>query len=431
MATYAIIGGGQAGAWLAKTLRKQDGDARIVVIGDETVAPYERPPLSKEVLKGETPAASATLLTQEAAAELGIELWLGETVQRIDRAAHRVQCSDGRDVQYTKLFLATGSRVRTLPLPGLPEDRVFYLRTLADAEQLRAAIARSARVLIVGGGWIGLEVAAAVRAAGKQVSVIERAPRLCARAVPPVISAYLRELHVRHGVDIHVATSATLTWDGASIVATPDDGAPPLHADMVVVAVGIAPNVELAAACGLAIDNGVVVDEHGRTSDADILAAGDVTNHPSRHSGSRVRLESWDNAQGQAIAVARAVHDPLATYDEIPWFWSDQYDINLQIIGLPPVDVAPVRRGDPADGSCVWFFWRDGRITSAIAVNGPRDIKIVKKWMRQDRFPEPDALLDMGRTLQSLPVAERPGSLAGDAVDGRRGPAVKLPEAGA
>lgn len=431
MAAYAIIGGGQAGAWLAKTLRKQDGDARIVVIADEQAAPYERPPLSKEVLKGEAPPTSTTLLSRDAAGELGIELWLGETARQIDRVGHRVHCASGRDIEYTKLFLATGSRVRTLPMPGVPADRVFYLRTLADAENLRAALDRSERVLIVGGGWIGLEVAAAARAAGKQVSVIERAPRLCARAVPPAISDYLSNLHTHHGVDIRTGTTATLTWDGSAVVATTDDGKPPLHADMAVVAVGIVPNIELAVACGLAVDNGVVVDEHGRTSDADILAAGDVTNHPCRHSGARVRLESWDNAQNQAIAVARAVFDPLAAYDEIPWFWSDQYDVNLQIIGLPPAGIEPVRRDDPAGGSCTWFFWRDGCVLSAIAVNGQRDIKVVKKWMKQGRFPDPQAVRDVTQPLQRLPLADRADQPPDDGIGDGQNPGSHSLRAGA
>ena len=404
MATYVIIGGGQAGAWLAKSLRSNGCEARVVLIGDEDAAPYERPPLSKAVLKGEATLASTTVLSQAAAAESGVKLWLGERVSAVDRTAHRVRCASGRELEYSKLFLATGSRVRMLPTPGLPEDRVFYLRTQADAERLHEALVRHQRLLIIGGGWIGLEVAAAARAMGKQVSVLEMAPHLCARALPPAVSEYLGNLHRGHGVDVHTGTNATLTWNGSAILADIGNNAAPLAADVVVIATGIVPNVELAVDCGLAVDNGIVVDDQGRTSDPDIFAAGDVTNHPNRHAGRRVRLESWENAQNQAIAVARAALEHSVTYDEIPWFWSDQFDVNLQILGLPPAGVEPVRRGNPADGKCMWFFWREGRIESVIAVNAPREVRVVKKWMREGRFPSPAAVLDPTANLQKLPA---------------------------
>ena len=406
MATFVIVGAGQAGAWIARSLRDNGFEGRIVLIGDEDAAPYERPPLSKEVLKGEALPDSTTVLKHEAAAASGVELWLGESVDRIDRAAHRVHCAGGREVAYDKLFIATGSRVRTLPTPGLPDDRVFYLRTLRDAGRLRRAMTHHQRMLVIGGGWIGLEVAAVARGMDKQVCVLEMAPRLCARAAPPAVSGYLHELHARHGVAMHLGTRAELSWDGTQIVADTGNGAAPIAADMVVIAAGIVPNVELAADCGLAVDNGIVVDDRCRTSDPDIFAAGDVTSHPNRHAGTRLRLESWENAQNQAIAAARAALELDGRYDEIPWFWSDQYDVNLQILGMPPADVEPMRRGDPADGKCLWFFWRDGRLVSVIAVNSPREIRVAKKWMLAGRFPEPAAALDESLPLQKLPIAE-------------------------
>lgn len=405
MSVYAIVGAGQAGAWLARTLRKQDADARIVLIGEEQAAPYERPPLSKEVLKGETPPASTTVLTQKVADEQGVELWLGETVTAIDRGSHVLNCASGTALPYDKLFLATGSRVRELPLPDVPDNRICYLRTLADAERLRGVLDRSQRVLVIGGGWIGLEVAAVVRGMDKQVSIVEMAPRLCARAAPPAVSEYLRTLHLDRGVEVHTDTQAQLAWDGSAIVATDADGTQLTTADAVVVAAGIVPNVELAAGCGLSVDNGIVVDAHGCSSDPDIYAAGDVTNHPCAHAGAHARLESWDNAQNQAMAVARAATGADEAYEEIPWFWSDQYGTNLQILGLPPMDVEPQRRGDPAGGSCMWFFWRDGRIASVIGVNTPRDIRVVKKWMRQNQFPDPKSVLDESQKLKKLPLA--------------------------
>lgn len=404
MHCYLIVGGGQAAAWLAKTLRRDNADARIVVVADEASAPYERPPLSKEVLKGEALPESTILLTRAQAAELAIELKTSETVTAIDRAAKTVQLASGARLGYSKLFLATGSRVRRLPLDKLPQERVFYLRTLDDAVRLREALADSQRALIIGGGWIGLEAAAVLRAQGKQVTIIEMGERLCARAAPPVVSEYLQQLHQGRGVDIHTSTRAELSWRDNVIEAHTDKGEV-INADLVIVAVGILPNVELAADAGLDVDNGIVVDEFGRTSDAAILAVGDVTNHPSRFLGKRVRLESWDNAQNQAIAVAKAIDSPVDAYAEVPWFWSDQYDSNLQILGQPPQDVTPQRRGDPASGKCLWLFWDGGRVVAAVALNSPRDIRFVKKWMQQGRFPTPDAVADATQKLQKLPLA--------------------------
>lgn len=396
---YVVVGAGQAGAWVAKTLRSRGCTAPVVVIGEESFAPYERPPLSKAVLKGEAPPASTTLLASAAAAEQGIELWLDERVVSIDRASRSVRCASGRAIGYTKLFLTTGGRARKLPTPALPDERVFYLRTLADAARLQQAIGSVARVLVIGGGWIGLEVAATARSLGCAVDVVEAAPRLGMRTVPPAVAAFLADLHRRHGVGVHTGAPAALAWNGAAIEAKLAGGAT-LAADLVVIGVGIEPNVELARACGLEVADGVVVDACGRTSDPDVYAAGDVASQPGAQAGRRLRIESWANAQEQAIVAARAALGEAVAYDEIPWFWSDQFDVNLQIIGMPPMDVEPQLRGDPATGPATWFFWRGGRIECAVAVNAGRDIKVVRKWMREGRFPAPEAVLDPGTALQ-------------------------------
>lgn len=407
METYVIVGAGQAGAWLAKTLRKDAAEARIVLVGDEASAPYERPPLSKEVLKGDALPESTILLSADKAAELDIELKTGVAVAAIDRNSQSVTLASGEQLGYSKLFLATGSRVRRLPLDNIPDDKVFYLRTLDDAKRLHAAQASAQSALIIGGGWIGLEAAAVLRGRGLKVTIIEMGERLCARAAPPVVSAYLQALHQAQGVEIRTNARAELRWNGTSIEAHIDNGGL-IAADMVIVAIGIVPNVELAEAAGLEVDNGIVVDAYGRCSDANIYAAGDVTNHPSQFLGKRVRLESWDNAQNQAIAVATAAAsetlEAAAAYADIPWFWSDQYDTNMQVLGQPPQDVEPQRRGDPATGQCLWLFWEGRRVVAAVALNSPRDIRFVKKWMQKQRFPSPESVADETMKLQKLPL---------------------------
>jgi 3-phenylpropionate/trans-cinnamate dioxygenase ferredoxin reductase subunit len=388
METFAVVGAGQAGAWVARTLRAEGFAGRIVLIGAEAHFPYERPPLSKAVLKGAAAPDSATLLTQEQAAQASIACWLGERVDTIDRAARRLTCAGGRTLAYDKLFLTTGSRARTLP--GADHPRIHVLRTLDDAARLRAAFATTGHLLVLGGGWIGLEVAATARGLGLAVTVVEAAPRVCARSLPPVASAYLERLHQAHGVTLMLGHPVSDLAPGAdTVVADLADGRR-IVADHVLVGIGVVPETRLAEAAGLAVDDGIVVDETGLTSDPNIYAAGDATHHPSAFAGGSLRLESWANAQNQAIVAAKAALGQPARYAETPWFWSDQYDVNLQILGLPANGTRAIARGTPEAGNGAWLMLdADDKAAGVIAVNAPRDLRGVRKMIAEGRTPNP------------------------------------------
>ncbi|VCU68313.1 Anthranilate 1,2-dioxygenase system ferredoxin--NAD(+) reductase component [Pigmentiphaga humi] len=400
--TFVIVGAGQAGGWVALTLRSEGYAGRIVLIGSESHPPYERPPLSKGVLKGAETPHSTYIATAEKLAEQNIECWFDETVESIDRAGRVVRCASGRSLVYDTLFLTTGGSARKLP--ALPEDgRTFYLRRIDDAIQLGEALERARSVLVVGGGWIGLEVAATAAQAGKQVAVVEMAPALCVRSLPAEISAFLEELHRANGVAVRLGCAATFEPHAEGVRARLADGSV-IDADLAVVGIGMVPHVELAQAAGLEVDDGIVTDEQGRTSDPRIFAAGDVANHPSRHAGRRLRLESWANAQNQAMVAAKAALGGADGYHDIPWFWSDQYDVNLQILGLPPKDVQPVVR-QYDERRKVYFYLEGGALRSVIAVNAGRDIKIAKRWMTSGKMPAAADLPDTSRDLQKLPVS--------------------------
>jgi 3-phenylpropionate/trans-cinnamate dioxygenase ferredoxin reductase subunit len=369
MQRIVIIGAGQAGGWAARTLRDEGFAGEVVLLGEEAHPPHERPPLSKDVLLGRKPPESTFLWP----GGLAVEFRPGTRVTAIDRAARRVALADGSGLGYDKLLVATGARVRRLDRPG-----AHYLRTIDDAVALRAAFLRGGDVLVIGGGWIGLEAAAAARALGCAVTLVECAPRLCIRVVPPILSDYLRRLHERHGVEIRLGV------DAAPAAAT------------VVVGIGVVPNVELAQAAGLAIANGIAVDAYGQTSDPDIYAAGDVASRDG------FRLESWANAQNQAIAAAKSLLGHATPYDEVPWFWSDQYETNLQLVGLPRPEHEIVRRGDPEADRFTLFFLAEGRLAAAAAVNNARELRIAKRLIKLDRKVAAAALADEAQPLQAL-----------------------------
>ena len=400
--TIVVVGAGQAGGWAAKTLRDEGFEGRIVLIGEEPYPPYERPPLSKEVLLGKEPAESSYLWPEASFAEWQIELRTGTRVAAIDRAAGTVVLAGGETLGYDKLMLATGGRVRTLPIQGEGLAGVHYLRDIPDSAAIRADIAEGTKLVVIGGGWIGLEVAAAGRMLGADVVVIEALDQLCGRALTPGFAARLCEIHRRHGTDVRLGTTveALLGEDRVSGARLTDGTV--LPATVVVIGIGLVPNVELAAEAGLKVDNGVVVDAFGRTSDPDIYAAGDVTNHPNDLLGRRVRLESWENAQNQAIAAARAMLGGETPYAEIPWFWSDQYDVNIQLVGLPTDWDSTVLRGDPDESQLIEFYLRDGRIEGAAALNNPRDIRFARRLMQAAKVVDPAALADPEVKLQTL-----------------------------
>jgi 3-phenylpropionate/trans-cinnamate dioxygenase ferredoxin reductase component len=371
--TIAIVGAGLAGAKAAEALRTDGFAGRIVLFGDEPHRPYERPPLSKDYLQGRADRDAAFVHPADWYAEHGVELRLADPVTALDPAGHRLSTSSGDRFSYDKLLLSTGASPVRLPVPGAGLAGVHQLRTLDDSDALRAALRPDRRVVIVGGGWIGLETAAAARAAGASVTVLEQADLPLLRVLGPRLAAVFADLHVAHGVRLH--TRAGVTGLGAapghpSAVGSVrlDDGRE-IAADLVVVGIGVRPNVELARAAGLEVDNGIVVDAALRTSDPDICAAGDVANayHPGL--GRHLRVEHWANALHQPVVAARTLLDRPACYDRLPYFYTDQYELGMEFTGDPAPDDRLVVRGDLNGREFVAFWLREGRLTAAMNVN--------------------------------------------------------------
>ena len=400
--TFAVVGAGQSGGWAAKTLRDEGFDGRILLIGDEDYPPHERPPLSKEVLLGDQPPDSTYLWPPDAWGEWRVEWRAGARVAALAPSERRILLADGEAIGYDRLLLAPGARPRTLPIPGADLAGVHYLRAIPDTEAIRAGLAPGTNVVVVGGGWIGLEVAAAARKLGAEVTVVEALDRVCGRALTAEFAAHVQAIHEDRGVRMRLGiTVARFEGAGAVERAVLSDGTA-VDAAMAVIGIGVVPNVELAAEAGLAADDGILVDEFGRTSDAHVFAAGDATNHPNPVLGRRVRLESWENAQNQAIFAARNMLDRGEAYAEIPWFWSDQYDTNIQLVGLPERWDRTVTRGDPTAGGFVQFYLRDGRIDGAAAIDQGRDIRFARRLMQANKPIDPDRLADPGVKLQTL-----------------------------
>lgn len=387
---FVIIGAGQAGAWVARTLRQEGFKGRIVLIGAENLPPYERPPLSKAFLDGTADATTMTLLSPALADELSIDLWAGVNATAINRSAREVMCADGERLRYDRLFLTTGARPRLWPglsLTNTTSSRLHALRTQQDALRLRAALSQGQHLLIIGGGWIGLEVAATSRSMSCEVTILEAAPRLCQRSMPEIVGDYLETLHKSQGVALKTGVGIKAIEEGLDHVAVTLATGERIQADHALICIGILPNAELAQACGVEVDNGVIVDAQGRTSDPAIFAAGDVSNHPNAFVRRNIRLESWANAQNQAIIAAKAALGEAPPYDEIPWLWSDQYGINLQIIGFPQEGTKAQTNGTPTCGQGSWLFLRDDEsLAGAVCLNAPRDIRLLKKRMQSERL---------------------------------------------
>ncbi len=400
--TIVMVGAGQAGYWGAHTLRKQGYGSRLVLVGDEPYPPYERPPLSKQVLKGEAEPPSAWLTTPEKLADLKVEFLSGRTAIALDRQGCQVELQDGTRIGYDRLLLTTGSRPRRLNLPGETDAPVFYLRDIADSLALRERLAAGRRVIVIGGGLIGLEVAAAAAARGCAVTVIEAADRLMARVVGPEISAHLAALHRGRGTEILTGRiPERIEASGRGCRVGCGDGSS-CDGDLAVIGVGVIPNAELAAAAGLKVENGVWVDEFCRTEDPYIWAAGDVTSHVNPVLGRRIRLETWQNAQNQAIVAARNMCGDPQPYAEIPWGWSDQLGVNLQLLGAPLSFDHAITRGDADSGSFTLFYLDDDKIAGVNAVNAAKDIAVARRLMAGGRTVDPKVLADTAVPLRAL-----------------------------
>lgn len=396
-----IIGAGQAGAWVARRLRDKDPECAITLIGEEPWAPYERPPLSKESIAG-ADEVPRFILSEEQAAALGVDLLLGTKVTSIDRARKQVLTCERGALPYDKLVIATGGSARRLSVPGGNLPGICYLRTWDDALRLRKRLKQARSLLVVGGGWIGLEVAATARKLGRSVVLVESGPRLCGRTVTPRLSDFLARQHALRGVEVKLSCELDgieLNDTGRFMVHT---SAGTDEVDLIAVGIGLQPNVELAVACGLEVSNGIVVDACGVTSDPDIYATGDVANQPVPGAGTRIRLESYANATNHAVAVAdRIAGEPDQGLD-VPWFWSDQFDFQLQVLGHPSNDGQWVTRGDEAQDKFCLFQVHEGRLQSAISVNMARELKIAKRWMKAKVCPPSHMLGDLAVKLEKL-----------------------------
>lgn len=392
--TIVIVGAGQAGGWAAQTLRSEGFKGRVVLIGDEPHRPYERPPLSKAVLAGEASADSTALMKPEVFDQLGIDWRASATVSTIDRAAKQVHLAGGKPIAYDKLILCTGGRARRLPMPGADLPGVFTLRNLVDARSLGAALLPGKHLLVVGGGWIGLEVAATARKKGMDVTVVEAATRLCERTVPPEISDYLLQLHTSHGVQVFLGTGIESFAPSLQGMTALLGNGRQLDCSAALVGVGMVPNDELARAAGLVCDGGVLVDAQCRSSDPDILAAGDVASWHCQWAGRRMRLESWQNAQEQGIAAGRSALGMEVNHQPLPWFWSDQYDVNLQIFGMPNAGHSRVVRGDPASNSFVMLFLDGDKVMAALGPNAAKDLRFARRLIERGTSVDPARLAD-------------------------------------
>jgi 3-phenylpropionate/trans-cinnamate dioxygenase ferredoxin reductase subunit len=383
--TIAIIGAGQAGAWVARTLRTEGYDGRIVLIGAERHPPYERPPLSKAVLFDAAAEAATTLLSVEQAGDAKIELWLAATVDTIDRAGKTLHCADGRTLSYDRLFLTTGSRPRWPDwAPAGDTPHIHRLRTLDDAAKLRDALQSAGSLLIIGGGWIGLEVAASARKQGVAVTVYEAADRICARSLPAMLSDWLADLHRDKAVDLLLRASIVGVEEGDDRVTVHFSDGTTATADHLLIGIGNIPETALAEAAGLDVSNGIVVDATGRTSDPDIYAAGDVASLPCPLAAAQVRRESWANAQNQAIVAAKAALGQDVRYEDIPWLWSDQHDVNIQIVGMPErAETLRLKPGKTETSGCWLALDAAGIPIGAVAVDAARDIRAARKLIQQ------------------------------------------------
>ena len=392
-----IVGAGQAGAHAAVAMRMAGLAGPLILVGAEPHPPYERPPLSKAVLTDEPEPQPGWFYPAARYQELAIELLTGVAAVAIDRAAARVVLADGRRLAYDRLLLATGGRARTLSVPG--GERALTLRTLDDARRLRALLKPGARVVCIGAGVIGLEVASSAHSRGCAVTVLEAAATPLGRAMAPEMAHWVADLHRAAGVSLQFGVSVAAIEKDAVLCA---DGVR-VPADLVTAGIGMARNTQLAEDAGLAVDNGIVVDAFGRTSADGVWAAGDVAAFWHPRLGRRLRLESWRHAQDHGLAVGRVMAGQSAPYDEVPWFWTDQHGRNIQVAGLPAEAARTVLRGGPTDASfCAFHLDASGRVVAATGVNAPREVRAAMALIRGGSPVEDAKLADPTVRLQTL-----------------------------
>ena len=399
MAGMVIIGAGHAAGQAAASLRQEKYTGPITIIGDEAHLPYQRPPLSKAYLSGSQEVDRVYLRAEKFYQEKEIDLKLSTRAAAIDPDAKAVELEDGSKIDYDKLLISTGSRPRLLSIPGSDLGGIHYLRTIDDVDGIRADMHEGANLVIVGGGYIGLEVAAVGVEQGLNVHVLEMEDRILQRVTTPTMSKYYDELHRGRGVQIHTNTGVT-GFSGDAKVQKVMCGDTEFAADMVIVGIGIVPNIELAEAAGIICDNGIVVDDHCQTSNPDIYAAGDCTNHPNALLDRRLRLESVPNAMDQARTSASNMLGGDKSYAAIPWFWSDQYELKLQMVGFSADGNREVMRGDMASNQFAVFYLKDNTVVAADTVNSPKEFMLCKQLVGKEA--DSAVLADSTSDLKSL-----------------------------
>jgi 3-phenylpropionate/trans-cinnamate dioxygenase ferredoxin reductase subunit len=401
-----ILGAGHAGGTVAALLRQYGHDGSITLVGNEPWAPYQRPPLSKAWLKGEADAASLALRPLEFYAQHDIDFRPSTQAVSINRSEKTVALSDGSALGYDVLVLATGARAMSLPIPGAALDGVMFLRSAADAEQLKAAIGPGRTLAVVGGGYIGLEVAASGRALGAEVVVLEREQRLLARVACEALSTFLKTYHEKHEVVFELGANVTAFEDkGGRVGGVRLADGRLIVCDAVVVGVGAAPNDEIARDCGLDTARGVVVDLEARTSDRAIFAIGDVAHRPMPIYGRMFRMESVPNALEGAKQAASAITGRPPPAGEVPWQWSDQYDLKLQIAGYAFDTDEVLVRGDPASGKFAVFHMRGDKVQSVEAINAPPEFMMGKQLIGRRRSVSKARLVDVGYSMKEVSLA--------------------------
>lgn len=397
-----IIGAGHAAGQAIATLKQKKFAGKIMLVGEEPYLPYQRPPLSKKFLAGEMPPERLYFKPPGFYDEPNIEMRLNTRIEAIDPDRHRVITAAGDTIVYDKLILATGSRARRLPVDGDDLAGVHYLRSIDDVNRIREEIEHAKRIVIVGAGYIGLEVAAVTRQLGLDVTVLEMADHVMSRVVSPQVSAFYEAEHAAHGVNLMLSTGlGAFRGDGRVDRVETADGQT-IAADFVIVGIGVVPNTELASAAGLKVDDGIVVDERCQASDPAIFAIGDCTSHPNRIYDRCVRLESVHNAVEQGKTAAANIAGDDVRYVQVPWFWSDQYDLKLQIAGLSGGYDQVLLRGDPVERSFACLYLKGGRLIAVDGINSPRDFMQSKALIADRAEINPQQLVDTGVALKDL-----------------------------
>ena len=408
--TFVIVGASLAGAKAAESLRKEGFDGRVVLVGEEDERPYERPALSKDYLRGETPRERVYVHGEDFYAENGVELRTGTRVETIETGSSEVLLAGGERIRYDSLLLATGATPRRLSVPGAELDGVLYLRELGDSDRIRDRLAEGGRLVVVGGGWIGAEVAASAREKGVEVTMIYPSALPLERILGSEVATVYRDLHAERGVALAAQTRLE-AFEGNGSVRRVRLGDRAIEADMVVVGIGVEPRTELAERARIRVEDGVAVDEHLATEVPGIFAAGDVANHRHPFYGRRIRIEHWRNARDQGSVVARNMLGRRSAYDRIPYFYSDQYDTAMEYWGHAIDWDRVVFRGDPGERDVVAFWLADGRVQAGMSLNSSDETDAIEAIIRARKEVDVDRLVDRDVPLAEVtgePVARKP-----------------------